>query len=255
MLISLFKNIKERNDITVAINNDTIFYNADYVVIEYIDMIKSPYILLLNSLKHNDRIREIIKVEQVEFLDELALYEWYINRKHQNFFIDLNRYPDQLTDEMMDELLDSQLSLTSKFYDYANLLSIGAFLSLEWNSKLVKDIIIYHPHSNKYAEENLERLFNRHFTFKNNFNEILNITKANSTYFLSDINKINIMKDKNLLKFSSITLPVEYRYNKKNMNDFKLDFDELYKENPFKLSYMRTCTIEKNIPNEESDEE
>lgn len=238
----------------MAINNETIFYNADYVVIEYIDMIKSPYLLLLNSLKKNDKIREIIKVEQIEFLDELALYEWYINRKHQNFLIDLNRYPDQLTDEMMDALLDDQISLTPKFYEYANLLAIGAFLSLEWNSKLVKDIIIYHPHNNKYAEENLNSIFNRKFTFKNDFNEVLDIAKANSTYFLSDINKISAMKEKDLLKFSSITLPVEYRYNKKNMNDFKLDFDELFKENPFKLSYMRTCTIEENIPNDDDED-
>ena len=238
----------------MAINNETIFYNADYVVIEYIDMIKSPYLLLLNSLKKNDKIREIIKVEQIEFLDELALYEWYINRKHQNFLIDLNRYPDQLTDEMMDALLDDQISLTPKFYEYANILTIGAFLSLEWNSKLVKDIIIYHPHNNKYAEENLNSIFNRKFTFKNDFNEVLDIAKANSTYFLSDIDKINTMKEKDLLKFSSITLPVEYRYNKKNMDDFKLDFDELFKENPFKLSYMRTCTIEENITGSESAE-
>ena len=39
------------------------------------------------------------------------------------------------------------------------------------------------------------------------------------------------------------------------MSDFKLDFDELFKENPFKLSYMRTCTIEENIPGSESTED
>ena len=99
---------------------------------------------------------------------------------------------------MMDALLDDQISLTPKFYEYANILSIGAFLSFEWSSKLVKDIIIYHPHNNKYAEENLNSIFNRKFTFKNDFNEILDIAKANSTYFLSDINKINTMEFKQL---------------------------------------------------------
>ena len=70
-------------------SNDSIFKNADYIVIEYIDMVKSPYLLLLNAMRRNDKIREILKLEQVDNLDDISLYEWYINRKHQNFLIDL----------------------------------------------------------------------------------------------------------------------------------------------------------------------
>ena len=44
------------------------------------------------------------------------------------------------------------------------------------------------------------------------------------------------------LKFSSITLPVEYRYNKKNMDDFDIEFKELFEKQPFKLTYMRACS-------------
>lgn len=235
-------------------SNDSIFKNADYIVIEYIDMVKSPYLLLLNAMRRNDKIREILKLEQVDNLDDISLYEWYINRKHQNFLIDLNRYPDQITDEMLYDLLDDQLSISSKFYEYANILGIGALLSLKWCDKLAKDIIIYHPHNNNYAEKDMDRVFNKKFHFMNNFEDVLDLAKANSTYFLSDINKIYTMKDKGFLKLSSITVPIEYRYNKKNMNDFKLDFEELFKSDPFKLSYMRTCTEEVQEPEDDENE-
>ena len=238
----------------MAWSKDSIFLNADYIVIEYIDIVKSPYLMLLGSMRKNDRIREILKLEQVDNLDDISLYEWYINRKHQNFLIDLNRYPDQISNEDLDVLLDDQLGITPIFYEYANLLSIGSLLALKWSDKLAKDIIIYHPHNNNYAEKNLNNIFNREFHFMNNFDDVMDLAKSNSTYFLSDINKINTMKEKDILKLSSITLPIEYRYNKKNMNDFKIDFEELFKENPFKLSYMRTCTVEADEPEEDTDE-
>ena len=60
------------------------------------------------------------------------------------------------------------------------------------------------------------------------------------------------MQEKECLRCSSITLPVEYRYNKKNMEDFSVDFEELYQKDPFKLTFFRACTEEIEI--EPSDE-
>lgn len=222
--------------------NDTIFYNADYIVIEYIDLIKSPYLMLLSQIKKNDKLRDIFKIEEIEFLNDAALYEWYINRKHQNFFIDLNRYPEKISNNDLDRLLEDQIKITPKFYKFAMPLNLVRSLKFMRSKHIVNDVIIYHPHQNFFAKNDLENITDLNFTFESNFDNLIDKTKANSTYFLSDIDKIQKLKDKGYLKFSSITIPLEYRYNKKNMHDFKYDLDELCRNDPFKLSFISACT-------------
>lgn len=226
---------------------DTIFYNADYIVIEYIDILKSPYLILLDQIRKNDRINEILNIDSIRYLDDASLYEWYINRKHQNFFIDLNRYPDKITNEQLDELLEEQMMLTPRFYQDANPLILCDFLKVLKRRKLVKDVIIYHPHKNFFAKNDLESMMKTQYTFMSDFNQVMDKAKENSTYFLSDVSHLDEMKEKGILKFSSVTIPIEYRYNKKNMKEYKYNFDELFKENPFKLSFFRACTFEEPI--------
>lgn len=222
----------------------SIFLNSDYIVIEYIDFIKSPYLILLKEMKNNPKLNEILKIEQIMFLDDEGLYEWYINRKHQNFLIDLNRFPDEISDDMLDNLLEDQMNITHLFYELSPMLLLETFLRTINTKKIVNEVIIYHPHKNFYAKNDLENIMGTNYTFMTNFDMVLDKAGSNSTYFLSDIKKIQRMKEKDLLKFSSITLPLEYRYNKRNMTEFDFDFDALFKESPFKLSYTRACTIE-----------
>lgn len=223
-------------------NTNTIFYNSDYIVIEYIDLIKSPYLVLLSIIKNNDKLREILKIEQIEFLDDASLCEWYINRKHQNFFIDLNRYPDIITDKQMDEILNEQMTITTKFYENTNFLNLVDMLRIVPSMKIVNGIIIYNPHESSYASEELKNEVGTNFTFMNDWNEVMEKAGSNSTYFISDIDKIILMKEKGILKCSSVTLPIEYRYNRKNMKEMKYDLKEIYKECPFKISFFNSCT-------------
>ena len=239
----------------MALEN-TIFYNADYIVIEYIDIIKSPYMVLLTAIReelksHSDKFElgRYLKSEEIIDLDNSALYEWYINRKNMNFFKDLNKFPDTTTEEDMWELLNSQICLSPIFYKAAPYLILTDSIPIMHTQKLAKDIIIYHPHTNNYAQEDLEDYLGFKCTFMSDFEEVLDVAKENSTYFLSDINKINIMNEKGYLKYSSITLPIEYRYNRKNMTDFSIDFNELLAKVPFKLSYMRACSYD--APNDD----
>ena len=94
----------------------SVFLNSDYVVVQYIDMIKSPYLMLLSIIQRNEKLREVLKLEEIETSDDAALYEWYINRKHQNFFIDLNRDPEKIPNEFLDGLLADQMCLAKEFY-------------------------------------------------------------------------------------------------------------------------------------------
>ena len=61
---------------------NTIFYNADYIVVEYIDLIKSPYLLLLDQIRKNPKINEIMNIDEIDFLSDDGLYEWYRSEEH-----------------------------------------------------------------------------------------------------------------------------------------------------------------------------
>jgi hypothetical protein len=225
-------------------NVGTIFYNADYVVIEYMDLIKSPYLVLLGVLKENPRIREILKIEDIQYYDDAALCEWYIQRKHKNFLMDLYRFPENLDKDAtrLDELLNDQICLTPKFYEYATPLRMVDSLISIHTQNIAKGIIIYHPHDNDFAKKDLKQLTGIDFTFMSDFKEVMKKAGHNSTYFLSDIDHLMEMKEYGVLKFSSVTLPIEYRYNKKNMEDMKYDLVELAHECPFKFSYYLACS-------------
>ena len=222
----------------------TIFYNADYIVIEYIDIVKSPYLLLLHAIQQNENLSDIFKMEEIELLDDEGLYEWYINRKHQNFLMDLNRYPDKVDEKTLDNILETQINLSPEFYTDATPLIITDMLITLTHQKISNGIIIYHPHKNDYAKKDLESLIGGDYIFMDDFDKVLEKAGSNSTYFLSDIRKVTYMKEKGFLRCSSITLPVEYRYNKKNMEDFSVDFEALYKDEPYKLTFFRACTQE-----------
>lgn len=219
-----------------------VFYNADYVVVEYMDLIKSPYLVLLNVMRKNPALANILNIDEIRYLTDKGLYEWYINRKHQNFLRDLVNV-DGVTDADLDSLLNDQIGLSSRFYSDAPILPIGAAVK-QMKKRDIQDIIIYHPHTNDFAQKNLESFLRESFVWMHDWNEVMKTAGNNSTYFLSDITKIMKMKDAGVLEFSSIVIPQEYRYNKKDMNEFLYDYKTLMDEVPFKLAYTLACNYQ-----------
>lgn len=219
----------------------SMFFNSEYIVVEYIDLIKSPYLSLLSVIRQNTRLHEIIDVEPIKLLELDSLQEWYVNRKHQNFFLDLSIRPE-ITKEVWDQIIEDQLKISPRFFQAAKLLPLGGSLKVMKVEKLVKDILIYYPHHDEYAKSDLERILKEEFHFYDNFDEVMDIAGNNSTYFLSNVDLIDKMRDKGILKMSSVTVPIEYRYNKKDMTHFKFDFKKLFEEQPFKLSYIQACS-------------
>lgn len=220
---------------------DTIFYNADYIVIEYMDLIKSPFLILSHYIRNNPKLKEILKIEEIENLSSYGLYEWYINRKNQNFLIDLNRYPDKISKEELDAILDAQISSHNFFYDSIDFLDLVKLLEYAKSISISNDILIYHPYNNNFAEIDLKAKVGDFKVYKD-FNEILDIAGYNSTYFLSNVELLKKMEEKKVIERSSITIPIEYRYNKKDMNNFKDILEEMYKKYTYKLSMVYACS-------------
>lgn len=230
----------------------SIFYNSDYIVIEYRDLLKSPEFTLLQQIQkliqNKERFSEsplngIIKTYEIENLSLEALAEWYINRKHQNLFKALAINEDAISDEELETAIVNQINLSDRFIIDSTPLPLMEGLVQMRKLRMIEDIIIFAPFNLEYIKHDVERLTKEKFTYVSSFKEAAEIAKANSTYFLSNADHIYELKEMGYLKFSSITLPLEYRYNKKNMHDFKFDYDELFKENPFKLSYLNAVLV------------
>ena len=230
--------------------NKAPFLNSDYIVIEYMDLIKNPMYVLLHQIQKaiqrdkEFKLSELLNVKAIESLSEEGLVEWYVYRNNFNFFRDLKRNDIELKDDSWwDELLNDQLSLSPLFYTTARPLPMIDAIKVMKNKNIVKDVIIYYPFDNDYAKKDLDNLVGHEMTFMKNFDEIIDITKSDSTYFFADARLIFKLKEKGYLKYSSVTIPVEYSYNKKDKNTFIFDYDELYITDIFKLSYMNALTF------------
>ena len=108
---------------------NSIFYNSDYLVIEYMDMVKQPMLHLLNAIREivaNDpidekfKLAEILKIDLLRsFQDTTQMVEFYLQRKHQNIFYDI------LTEEALasgldvEDLLQDQISSSYRFFSDA----------------------------------------------------------------------------------------------------------------------------------------
>ena len=230
----------------------SIFYNSDYIVIEYRDLLKSPEFTLLQFIQkviQNEKLystyplRDYIRSFEIDDLSLDSLAEWYINRKYQNLFKSLFIDENMMSDEEFEKLIVEQINMSADYINLAVPLPLMAGLMDMKKLRMVEDIIIFSPFNLDFVRSNVEKITKEKFTFVSTFKEAAEIAKANSTYFLSNADHIQTLKEMGYLKFSSITLPLEYRYNKKNMHDFKFDFDQEFKENPFKLSYLNAVLI------------
>ena len=245
----LFLCVKGNNHMPAE--DTSIFYNSDYIVIEYMDFIKNPYFILLKNFKDTIvrpdakdifPLYHYIKRYEIESLDNTGLAEWYVGRKHQNIIEELANEKFQLKEEEYDMIAKSMIDLSHHFITDAAHLPLLERLSSMKKLRMVTDIIIYYPFDPKFVKEDLKALTGYDFTIMSDFKEIIELTKENSTYFLSDIRKMKVLQDAGYLKYASIILPIEYRYNKRNQTDYLYDFAQMFDESPFKISFMFGCS-------------
>ena len=228
-------------------NQNTIFYNADYLVMEYMDMIKQPMYQLLYTIRDmvsketidsKFTLAEILKLNLLQGLSDEELANFYIEREHQNIFQDIIK-EEVLQSEGFDveELLKDQITSSYRFISDTFFLPATSALEYVKKNHLVNDVIVYYPYDATWAKEDLEARIRTRVTFMDDFEKIVELAGSNSTYFLSDWTKLNILREKKKLKYSSITLPVEYNYNAHTIDDILED-----EKNIFKVSFMRACS-------------
>ena len=218
-----------------------LFYNSEALFIEYIDIIKATPYYLLDIIKNNKKLQEIMDMEPIKYLGDIGKVEWYLTRKNQNIFKELLSV--DIPDKEIDNILYKYLSFDSRLVKYASSLNFLGALNVLINQKMVNHIYIYLPYEDNSIEETF---FDFRFNFKflyGDLKECLSTVPKDTTYVFSDIEKVNTLIELDRLQLSSVMIPNEYRYNKDFENKIKIDFTEINKDIIFKYAFFNAFVL------------
>lgn len=225
---------------------DTMFMNSQCLFVEYHDIIKSPWFVLLTVIHQNEKIRPIIDTSRIAGLDTNQLFEWYCKRENRNFLLDLATAPTNKIEynTILDILMNNEI-----FYTIDTKLNAIEAITIALRQKMVKKVVIYTEEENRFVREDIQRLFGSYQNVKywyGDFEKLLEKIPDDSSYMLSDFNKIVSMADANHLNYASLILPYDFDYNFIIGDDGSktpiVDMTYLGKDHLFKISYFNACS-------------
>ena len=241
--------MKENKKVIVTYNSP--FLNSDAILVEYNDVLKSPFFILLMTIKDNEALKIIFDLIELEELDIDSLYEWYLNRKDKNIFKCLNLNDGvlesyfnndiSLFDKWCDDMLYDLINKNPYFVEYDSELNFTESFQTLLQKTLVKKSYIYTEQYSESIKEDILKLFGEKVIYV--YGDLLDIIKENnitnnSTFVFSDIKKILYLEKANILKFSSVIIADRYGYNYKSKNELVIDIDRLNSEYIFKLDFF-----------------
>lgn len=243
--------------LTHMLTSDTVFTNAQCLFVEYHDCIKSPYFILLTVLSQNKKIRDLIDISPIDGLNTEQLFEWYINRKNRNFLLDLaTMSEDQVPyDVLLEVLMNNEI-----FFKTNSELNTVDLIHTAIRTKTAKQIIIFNDmhydqngvalevtkNTNKFISDDVTRIFGKTSGVKfvsGDFRKVVKSLPVDTSYILSDFNKITILEEEKHLTYASLILPIDFAYNyvfdDNGIRTTKpiINFDYLAMHNMFKLNF------------------
>ena len=252
----LEQNLQNGHDPRNAIfraNNKNFFTNSECVFVEYCDGVKLPWFVLLTFMQRSPSIGELFDMDQILCLDENGLLEWYLNRRHRNPLYDLCKFDVDSEDlsereveflNDLDELLDEWCNVKD-VYDIELTTNITPLLQHIAYTKLVKQIVVYHPTENKFIEEDVKELFGPLAELKTgDINDVISELPTDTLYIFSDAENISVLEDVKGLDYSAILAVQDYKYNWTDDNVYLVNFEELEKQYVFKYGFIIACSAD-----------
>lgn len=246
----------------VILTYDNTFLNADNLLIEFDDVINSPFFAFLINIKDNETIGSVFDFSEVRDYSLEELYEWYLNRKHKNILWNFpvdelvmkNIFNDDESEflKWCDKFLYNELDAIPNLLTQGTELNFYNILKMLVGKKIVKNIYVYTEYHSESVKDYIEKEFGNIVKYVSG--EIKDVIKdenitSNSTFILSDITNINEIKEAGVLNLSSIIVADRYEYNYADDNEPALDLDYLYENDVFKLDFFN------NIEKIEEEEE
>ncbi len=243
---------------TVYRDNNTLFYNSQCLCVEYHDVIAMPWFTMLAFTKNTSSFNNIFKMYELANYDLMGLLEWYIYRKHRNVFKSIGTLDnmEKLPDDGYDKVLEKAMSISDDLYRIpTNLKFLSTLRLLLSDSTMIKQVIIYSEKNEPMIENTLSQYFSKAGSkvkyMNGNFKDLIKIIPRDSTYVLSDIEKINDLVEADKLNLSSILITngLRYNYMESDQNKLKVDLDELSKKYLFKYSFFDNFDFTNSLSN------
>ena len=223
---------------------DEFFLNSQCLFVEYTDVIKSPYIMLLNMMVQNpDSFKEYYDVDRFRGFDVPSITEWYVNRKIQNPFTEIliPKLKEVIPSIEVDKFVNNQIKEIPSLIELSPLLNFANVINQIPIGKdgIVKKLMIWYPFENDAIRSNLYDEIGDNLNFITGpLYEIIDEVPDDSTYVFSDICNIDILLEKNKLNQSSILVPSDYRYNYIEDDLLKINYEKYLDESLFKLGFF-----------------
>lgn len=189
------------------------FRNTDCIFVEYHDCVHLTGLIVLKALQESCKDVFGINMDQISVLDLQGLLLWYIQREHRNFLLDLWDKEEPAPRRMMDEYL--QVQYQSNEIHQIPFSSIVVDLILHTMSiGFVKNVVVYAEHVCDGILENVKKTFgDSAAVVGGDLMEVLKDVPADTTYMLSDFEKLITIADSGHLDGAGVLLPSNYRYN------------------------------------------
>ena len=242
--------IKEKK---VLLSTDEMFLNSRAMVVEYHDVLRAHWFSLFYMIATGTLMEGIFDIRMFQGMGAGELFEWYIFRKHRNFFYDLvpiRPFDSKETQDKFYQYLLEDTGHIDALYAFPTHLNAETILHrlVGGTPHLVKHIYIYEGLTH---EPLIQNQLHERYGDRANFDYIWGDFKTaiegidkDCTYFLSDIEKISVLEEMDRVRFASILIPDGFRYNYKeeDQSKLKVDIDKL------KSTYMCRCALFDNFP-------
>lgn len=226
-----------------------LFTNSQSLVIEYHDVIRATWFGMLTTMVNYKTMEKLFDVSKLKGMNDVELFEWYVHRVHQNFFMDLRCIPpfpsEEAYHEFMNKIQYDSLQL-KELFRFPFVLNAQSILQgvLSMYSDIVKHIYIYEGSgdANPFLEEEIKQnIPGKEYIFLHgDFEECIKDINRDATYMISDIEKLQTIYDIGRLECASVLIADGYRYNYKEDDPLtlKVDIPKLQKEVPCKISFF-----------------
>lgn len=246
----------------LVLTNDAPFVNSKGMFIEYDDVIKSPFLMMLYQMRHDVNFNKMFNLDKIKLMTLEELGFWYNNRKNKNVFKCFKLRDDafdtifkgsiSLFEEFIDELPENELKAFPEFVDYPTYLNFHNILLNVIESKVANKIYIYNEFYNEAIEKDLKSLYGNSVKFiYGDLGEILNSKDLPNelTYVFSDLNKIDYLHRTKRLDGSCILLADVFGYNYKDTDnhdgkrEYIINVDEVYPDEIYRLSSFNNTDV------------
>lgn len=236
------------------VTRPNMFYNTSCLLFEYYDLLKAPWFGLLNFIVHSDSMSKLVDLSILSKMTMDELFSWYVFRSDRNFMMCLNYDETILKNSGIDDyiklsewtgkFIDNQMASHELYFDDRYNLNFYEILKNIISRKVqINKFICFSEVYSKFVENDLKSINPMIEYTYGDFSSLLDDVPTDTTYVLSDVNKMNIIADKGKLELASIILTDYYKYNfDSDTNALKLDKEKI-NNHTYKLDLFDNLTV------------